>query len=154
MGYCPFSNSGRDTTGLYCDKQGAGAPGHDTAWPACWGARSGRDMARSGRDMARSGCDMARSGRDMARSGRDMARSGRDMARSGRDMARSGHDMDFVSRHDFCVATGDSVREATRRCDTEPKAERHGAQCASTWRPACCYTAPSALRHGAQRAAT
>ena len=25
MGYCPFSNSGRDTAGLYHDRQGAGA---------------------------------------------------------------------------------------------------------------------------------
>ena len=112
MGYCPFSSSGRDTTGLYCDKQGAGAPGHDTAWPVCWGVQQ----------RARHGVQRA--------------------------------------RHGFCITTrflcrdkGQCARSNTR-CNTAPSAQRHGAQCAATWRPACCYTVPSALRHDAQRAAT
>ena len=60
MGYCPFSNSGRDTAGLYCDTAGhKRALGRDTTWPACRGAQ------QRSRDTVQQHCDTARSAWNM-----------------------------------------------------------------------------------------
>ena len=108
MGYCPFSSSGRDTVGLYCDKQGAGACQGTTRPGLCAGARS--------------------SARDTVRNPRDTVHNARDTVRNTRDM---------VLYHDtiFCVTTESGVRVVTRRSNARHDAATLRPTCSvcATW---------------------
>ena len=122
MGYCPFSNSGRDTAGLYRDRQSLGAHGQGSGQAGVLGRTAAQ--ARHGTTALRYGVVRARHGTQRARHG-------------------------FVSRHDFGVATrgqrhGSTARDTTlrygpTRSDTVLRHRAVTRRCAHATRPCARY---------------